>query len=152
MSSPQELILHIAADVKISDIEDILHIKSEPVGYFSDEFANAAVGQIMLRFGESHWESSNMSNTQPFKLKIAFDCEKFWVRSREILVMQLCKDLYLKFGGHYVASRDDAPIVFWTDDKGFIINEAERAYHDMFPHNFANSNFINALTCVGKND
>ncbi|MFZ6733581.1 hypothetical protein ACO0LG_16760 [Undibacterium sp. Ji42W] len=119
-----------------------MHVKSAPVGYFSDECANAAVGQIMLRFGEPHWESSNMSNNQPFNLKIAFDCQKFWVRSREILVMQLCKDLYLKFGGYYLVSRDDSPIVFWLGDVGFFLNEADRNYYDWFPHNFINRDFV----------
>lgn len=145
MSSPYELLLHIAADVEVSDVEDILQIKSSPVGFFSDEFASAAVGQIMLRFGESSWKSTNMGNAHPFKFKIAFDCQKFWVHSREILVMQLCKDLYLKFGGYYLVSRDDSSIVFWLGDAGFFLNDAESTYYDMFPHNFESNNFVDAL-------
>ncbi|BBB68215.1 hypothetical protein UNDYM_3962 [Undibacterium sp. YM2] len=152
MSSPQELILHIAADVEISDIEDILHIKFEPVDNYYDFIATVVIGQMMVNLREPFWKSYKTSCGVPFKFRIEFECENSLVRSREILMMQLCKELHAKFGGHYVASRDDAPIEFWTDDKGFIINEAERAYYDMFPHHFTSSNFINALTCVGKND
>jgi hypothetical protein len=152
MSSPQELILHIAADVEISDIEDILHIKFEPVDNYYDFIATVVIGQMMVNLRDPFWKSYKTSSGVPFKFRIEFECENSWVHSREILMMQLCKELHAKFGGHYVVSRDDAPIEFWTDDKGFIINEAERAYYDMFPHHFTSSNFINALTCVGKND
>ncbi|MFZ6643539.1 hypothetical protein ACO0LL_27705 [Undibacterium sp. TC4M20W] len=142
MSSPQELILHIAADVEISDIEDILRIKSEPVSNYYDHIATAAIGQVLLIFGKPFWKSDNMDIPVPFKFRIEFDCQWRWVRSREILVMQLCKELHTRFRGYYVVSRDHAPIEFWTAGEGFIFNEAERNYHDRYPHNFRSCAFM----------
>lgn len=142
MSSPYELLLHIAADVEVSDVEDNLHIKSEPVNDYYDFIATSVVGQIMLCFTEPFWKSANMGNAKPFKFSVTFDCENGWVRSREILVMQLCKALYQKFGGYYLISRNDPPIEFWLSDEGFFLNEADRNYYDRFPREFANSIFV----------
>lgn len=144
MLSPEELMLHVDADVDISDIENILQIKSETVNDYYDYIGTATVGQIMLSFRKPFWTSTNMGNTKPFKFRVTFECGYNWMRSREILVMQLCKELYLKFWGYYLVTRDDSPIGFWLGDAGFFLNEADRNYYDMFPHDFSNSIFVDA--------